>query len=123
MQICGLHRGGINNDRPYIGLVVSLIVIFAGTPVLIRVVEKMHYGQYIRQDGPKSHQVKRGTPTMGGVVIILSVVLGWLASALYRFAAFGTRFSVPALLVLFAMLSMGFLGFIDDFAKVSKKAE
>ena len=104
-----------------IGLVVSLIVIFAGTPVLIRVVEKMHYGQYIRQDGPKSHQVKRGTPTMGGVVIILSVVLGWLASALYRFAAFGTRFSVPALLVLFAMLSMGFLGFIDDFAKVSKK--
>ena len=40
-----------------IGLVVSLIVIFAGTPVLIRVVEKMHYGQYIRQDGPKSHQV------------------------------------------------------------------
>ena len=67
-----------------IGLVVSLIVIFAGTPILIRVVEKMHYGQYIRQDGPKSHQVKRGTPTMGGVVIILSVVLGWLASALYR---------------------------------------
>ena len=62
-----------------IGLVVSLIVIFAGTPVLIRVVEKMHYGQYIRQDGPKSHQVKRGTPTMGGVVIILSAVLGWLA--------------------------------------------
>ena len=40
-----------------IGLVVSLIVIFAGTPILIRVVEKMHYGQYIRQDGPLSHQV------------------------------------------------------------------
>ena len=68
-----------------IGIVVSLVVTIVGTPLLIRLVHKLNYGQYIRQDGPKSHLVKRGTPTLGGVVINLAVVLGWGSSALYRF--------------------------------------
>ncbi|MBM6698936.1 phospho-N-acetylmuramoyl-pentapeptide-transferase [Bifidobacterium pullorum subsp. saeculare] len=104
-----------------IGMLVSLAVTLAGTPLLIKLVHKLHYGQYIRQDGPKSHQVKRGTPTLGGVVINLAIVLGWAASALYRFLRSGDVPSWSAVLVLFAMLSMGMLGFIDDFAKVRKK--
>jgi phospho-N-acetylmuramoyl-pentapeptide-transferase len=67
--------------------VVSLVITMIGTPTLIRVVHKLHYGQYIRQDGPQSHQVKRGTPTLGGVVIVLAVLLGWGASALYRYCS------------------------------------
>ena len=63
-----------------IGIVVSLVVTIVGTPLLIRLVHKLNYGQYIRQDGPKSHLVKRGTPTLGGVVINLAVVLGWGSS-------------------------------------------
>lgn len=47
-----------------IGIVVSLGVTIVGTPLLIRLVHKLNYGQYIRQDGPKSHLVKRGTPTL-----------------------------------------------------------
>ena len=104
-----------------IGIVVSLVVTIVGTPLLIRLVHKLNYGQYIRQDGPKSHLVKRGTPTLGGVVINLAVVLGWGSSALYRFVTRGETPSWSAVLVLFAMLSMGLLGFIDDFAKVRKK--
>lgn len=104
-----------------IGMLVSLAVTMIGTPLLIRLVHKLHYGQYIRQDGPKSHQVKRGTPTLGGVVINFAVLLGWAASALYRYLNSGSIPSWSAVLVLFAMLSMGFLGFIDDFAKVRKK--
>lgn len=104
-----------------IGIVVSLGVTIVGTPLLIRLVHKLNYGQYIRQDGPKSHLVKRGTPTLGGMVINLAVVLGWGSSALYRFITRGEVPSWSALLVLFAMLSMGMLGFIDDFAKVRKK--
>ena len=50
-----------------VGIVVSLVVTLVGTPLLIRLVHRLHYGQYIRQDGPKSHQIKRGTPTLGGV--------------------------------------------------------
>lgn len=104
-----------------IGILVSLVVTIVGTPLLIRLVHKLHYGQYIRQDGPRSHQVKRGTPTLGGVVINLAIVCGWLASAIYRHIVSGEAFSLSAMLVLFAMLSMGVLGFIDDFAKVRKK--
>ena len=104
-----------------IGILVSLVVMIVGTPLLIRLVHRLHYGQYIRQDGPQSHQVKRGTPTLGGVVINLAIVCGWLASAIYRHIVSGEAFSLSAMLVLFAMLSMGVLGFIDDFAKVRKK--
>lgn len=104
-----------------IGILVSLVVTIVGTPLLIRLVHKLHYGQYIRQDGPQSHQVKRGTPTLGGVVINLAIVCGWLASAIYRHIVSGEAFSLSAMLALFAMLSMGVLGFIDDFAKVRKK--
>ena len=50
-----------------IGIMVSLVVTIVGTPLLIKLVHKLNYGQYIRQDGPKSHLVKRGTPTLGGV--------------------------------------------------------
>lgn len=104
-----------------IGILVSLLVTIAGTPMLIHLVHRLHYGQYIRQDGPKSHLVKRGTPTMGGVAIVLAIMLGWGASALYRYVRSGAVPSLSAMLVLFAMLSMGLLGFIDDFAKVRKK--
>ncbi|KAA8822130.1 phospho-N-acetylmuramoyl-pentapeptide-transferase [Bifidobacterium vespertilionis] len=104
-----------------VGMLVSLIVTLVGTPLLIRLVHRLHYGQYIRQDGPKSHQVKRGTPTLGGVVINLAVLLGWGSSALFRYFRTGDLPSWSAVLVLFAMLSMGLLGFIDDFAKVRKK--
>ena len=52
-----------------VGIVVSLVVTIVGTPLLIRLVHRLHYGQYIRQDGPQSHLVKRGTPTMGGVAV------------------------------------------------------
>ena len=106
-----------------IGMLVSLIVTLVGTPLLIRLVHKLHYGQYIRQDGPQSHLVKRGTPTLGGVVINFAILLGWASSALYRYLRSGDVPSWSAALVLFAMLSMGLLGFIDDFAKVRKKRE
>lgn len=58
---------------------------------------------------------------MGGVIINLAIILGWAASAIYRYMFYHTTVSWSAVLVLFAMVSMGLLGFIDDFAKVRKK--
>ncbi|AKV55066.1 phospho-N-acetylmuramoyl-pentapeptide- transferas e [Bifidobacterium actinocoloniiforme DSM 22766] len=104
-----------------IGIIISLIVTFGGTPLLVRLLHERHYGQYIRQDGPQSHLVKRGTPTMGGLIVNLAIVLGWAGSAFYRYLSRGDKPSLSAMLVLFAMLSMGMLGFIDDFTKVRKK--
>lgn len=74
-----------------IGMLVSLIVTLVGTPLLIRLVHKLHYGQYIRQDGPQSHLVKRGTPTLGGVVINFAILLGWASSCTVPIPAFGRR--------------------------------
>lgn len=106
-----------------IGIMVSLVVTIVGTPLLIKLVHKLNYGQYIRQDGPKSHLVKRGTPTLGGVVINLAVVLGWCSSALYRFLTRGEVPSWSAVLVLFAMLSRGFLGIHRRFREGPQEAE
>lgn len=96
-----------------IGLVISLL----GTPLYIRFLVKKGYGQFIRDDGPTSHSTKRGTPTMGGAVIIIASLVA-VAGA---FAFLGKLPSVSALLVLFLMTGMGLVGFIDDFIKISKQ--
>ena len=74
-------------------------------------------GQLIRDDGPRTHHVKRGTPTMGGAAIVVSVVIG------YAFAKLLT-WDVPsrsALLVLFVLVGMAGVGFLDDYIKVKKQ--
>ena len=53
-----------------IAAVVSLVVALLGTPMLIKVLVRQGYGQFIRDDGPTSHHTKRGTPTMGGLMIL-----------------------------------------------------
>lgn len=103
-----------------IGIMVSLVVTIVGTPLLIKLVHKLNYGQYIRQDGPKSHLVKRGTPTLGGVVINLAggarlVLLGTVSVPHQGRGAVVVR-GVGAV----RMLSMGFWDFIDDFAKSAR---
>ena len=53
-----------------IAAVMSLVIALFGTPMLIRFLVRKGYGQFIRDDGPTSHHTKRGTPTMGGAVIV-----------------------------------------------------
>ena len=96
---------------------IALLISLLGTRVAIRVFTRWGYGQEIRDDGPTSHHTKRGTPTMGGVVIIAAVVLGYgLAKLLTADAP-----SASALLLLFLFVGMGLVGFLDDFIKISKQ--
>lgn len=74
-------------------------------------------GQLIRDDGPETHHVKRGTPTMGGAVIVGSVVVGYGLAKLVMW----DQPSRPALLVLFLLVGMAGVGFLDDFIKVRKQ--
>ena len=97
--------------------VFSLLFSFFGTPILIRSLAKRGYGQIIRDDGPKSHHVKRGTPTMGGVVIAFAAVAGYLISHLIS----RTAISTSAILVIGLFISLGFVGFLDDWLKVAKQ--
>ncbi|REF34815.1 phospho-N-acetylmuramoyl-pentapeptide-transferase [Thermasporomyces composti] len=96
---------------------VSLLIALLGTPVAIRILAARGYGQIIRDDGPTSHHTKRGTPTMGGVVIIIAAVMGYTAAHIYA----GRLPSASAVLVLLLMVGLGVVGFLDDYLKVSRQ--
>lgn len=96
---------------------VGLLLTLLGTPLLIRFLERREYGQFIRQDGPQQHFTKRGTPTMGGLVIIVTTVLGYAVANL-------VELRVPrasGVLLVFLIVGMGMIGFVDDFAKISQQ--
>ena len=96
---------------------LSLIVSLLGTRVAITQFTRLGYGQEIRDDGPTTHHTKRGTPTMGGVVIIGASVLSYFVAKLVT----GTAPSASALLLLFLFVGMGLVGFLDDFIKIYKQ--
>ncbi len=105
-----------------IGAVLGLGLTLAGTPLFIRFLVKRGYGQFIRDDGPTTHHVKRGTPTMGGAVILIAVLVAYFATHLILGVTGGTGGpTVSGLLLLLLMVGMGLVGFADDFAKISKK--
>ncbi|MGY4646138.1 phospho-N-acetylmuramoyl-pentapeptide-transferase [Cellulomonas sp. URHB0016] len=96
---------------------LSMLIALLGTPLFIRFLVRKQYGQFIRQDGPTAHFTKRGTPTMGGVVIIGATVVGWAGALLVT----GTPPRASAVLVLFLMTGLGVVGFLDDYIKISRQ--
>lgn len=91
-------------------VVTALFLAFVVGPIIIRQLRARKVGQVIRADGPASHQGKRGTPTMGGTIIILATVIPTLL-----WARLDNRFVLVAML---ATLWMGAIGFLDDYLKV-----
>jgi len=82
-------------------------------PWLISRLRQFEIGQYIREEGPKSHQKKAGTPTMGGILIIISIVVPTLLWADLR--------SIYVWMAIASLLGYGWIGFLDDYAKVTKR--
>ncbi len=93
----------------FLAAVVSLVLAAILFPVWIRVLRYRNIGQQVRADGPQGHLVKQGTPTMGGVLILIVVSIVFLAMG---------EVDRKAIIPLGAMLACGLLGFIDDYAKV-----
>ncbi|MBZ5593367.1 MAG: phospho-N-acetylmuramoyl-pentapeptide-transferase [Acidobacteriia bacterium] len=91
----------------------ALFLCIALGPWLIEKLREFQIGQYIREEGPKSHQKKAGTPTMGGVLIVISIVIPTLLWADLR------QFYVW--IALFSLVTYAAIGFTDDYAKVIKK--
>ena len=96
---------------------IGLIFALFGTPLAIRLLIRRGYGQLIRDDGPTSHHTKRGTPTMGGGVLIIGTLLGYFAAHLVTWR----QLTSSGLLVLFLMTGLGLVGFVDDYIKVAKQ--
>ena len=96
---------------------IALFLSLFGTPGLIRILARRGYGQIIRDDGPSSHHTKRGTPTMGGIIIIFASAVGYfIAHAISQNAV-----TTSALLVLGLMFGLGCVGLLDDWLKVSSQ--
>jgi len=99
--------------RAIVSVLTALIIALYFGPKLIRYLQKMQIGQTVRDDGPESHLVKSGTPTMGGILILASIVVSTLLWA--------DLSNVYVLVVLFVVITFGIIGFVDDYRKVIRK--
>ncbi|MFF6997114.1 phospho-N-acetylmuramoyl-pentapeptide-transferase [Streptomyces sp. NPDC008313] len=97
--------------------VIGLFLTLIGTPLLIKLLARKGYGQYIRDDGPREHHSKRGTPTMGGIAFILATIIAYFLSKVIT----GYPPTFSGLLVLGLMAGMGLVGFLDDYIKIVKR--
>ncbi|MFJ7072653.1 phospho-N-acetylmuramoyl-pentapeptide-transferase [Streptomyces sp. NPDC098781] len=97
--------------------VIGLFLTLVGTPLLIKLLARKGYGQYIRDDGPREHHSKRGTPTMGGIAFILATIAAYFLSKLIT----GKPPTFSGVLVIGLMAGMGLVGFLDDYIKIVKR--
>lgn len=93
-------------------VLIAFFISVLLSPMMIRYLHKLKFGQFIRGEGPESHLKKSGTPTMGGLIILLGIVIASL---------FYVRRYPMIIPVLFVTLGFGFIGFIDDYIKVVMK--
>src|SRR5690242_13847234 len=91
----------------------ALFLCIALGPWLIYKLRQFQVGQYIREEGPQSHQKKAGTPTMGGILIIISIVLPTLLWADLR--------NAYVWIAVLALVGYGYIGFLDDYAKLTRR--
>lgn len=96
--------------QAFISLAVAAVIAAVIMPLWIRVMRIEHFGQQVRADGPEQHLIKQGTPTMGGVVILVALAITCLVMG---------RLTAELALVLIATLSTGVLGLIDDLTSVT----
>jgi phospho-N-acetylmuramoyl-pentapeptide-transferase len=104
-----------------IAAVFSLMTSILCTPMVVVWFRRRGFGQEIRIDGPQTHFVKRGTPTMGGVAIIGSTVVGYAIAHIIIAVRGGGGPDASGLLALFLMVGLGGVGFLDDLIKIRRQ--
>src|SRR5699024_10165270 len=96
-------------------IAVAFVCSAIGGYAIIPVLRRMKFGQSIREEGPQSHMQKTGTPTMGGLTFLLSIIITSILAIIFMDNA------NPIILLLFVTIGFGLLGFIDDYIIVVKK--
>lgn len=94
-------------------ILIAFMVSLVQAPILLPLLQRFKFGQNIREEGPKSHQVKKGTPTMGGIIFIISSIV-----------VMAIRIQNPGdktIIALFALVAFGIIGLLDDALKIVKK--
>ena len=98
-------------ELTYTAMIGFLIVIILG-PIFIPMLARFKFGQTVRDEGPKSHLAKNGTPTMGGIMMIVAILITGLTRA---------KISQGLVVGLICIVGFGFVGFLDDFIKIKMK--
>ncbi len=98
--------------RVLVAALVGLIISILAGPAFVDFLRRHEFGQQIREEGPEHHSVKQGTPTMGGLLIVLAAAVAFLATSDY---------TVPALSIFGTAVACGAIGFLDDWFKVSHR--
>mgnify|MGYP000257231073 CR=1 FL=1 len=102
-------------------LLVSFAISIILGIITIPILRKLKVGQIERDDGPASHLKKQGTPTMGGIVIIITMIIGTVATAVYLFATGEAELAAKLMPILLLTIGFGAIGFIDDYKKLVLK--
>lgn len=109
----GFNMNTIFNGKLIYAALVALFISLLAGPVIIPVLHKLKFGQNIREEGPKSHKIKTGTPTIGGLIFIFSVVVTMLIMAV--------KYNDEGMIALYSFLAFGFVGLLDDGLKIYHK--
>jgi len=99
--------------RAAVSAITALLFTFIIGPKILTLLKKKQIGETIKVDGPKFHWSKAGTPTMGGIILILSIII--------PVALWGDLTNIYVLIILFVTIALGLIGFLDDYLKVIKK--
>lgn len=101
----------------FLPLISSFILAYLLGKILIPILHRMKYGQSIREEGPKAHMKKQGTPTIGGLIFIIST---FIVTILYS-VFYVKTLKNDAVIILLIFLAFGFVGFLDDYLKIRRK--
>lgn len=104
------------NAYTIMGLGIALLLTVVLMPVFIPLLKRMKFGQSIREEGPESHMKKTGTPTMGGLVFLISIIV-----TVFIVTSVAGVLSAKVLILLLVLFGYGLIGFLDDFIKVVLK--
>lgn len=102
-------------------LIISFAISIILSMMTIPILKKLKVGQIERDDGPASHLKKQGTPTMGGIIIIIGMIIATIATAIYLYATGDERLAKDLLPILLLTIGFGAIGFIDDYKKLVLK--
>lgn len=100
-------------------IIISFIITVLLGPIIIPMLKRLKIGQSIREEGPKSHFIKSGTPTMGGIIIFIALIITLITSGMMNKEI--NKDMKDIYVLLFATLGFGLIGFVDDYIKVVKK--
>src|SRR5699024_8999294 len=111
------RRRPVNIFVLLITILIAFLITFLLSPIFIPFLRRLKFGQSIREEGPQSHLKKTGTPTMGGIMIVISSVI----TSLIMVNKVSTDIGYELWLLIFVILGYGLIGFLDDFIKVAMK--